>query len=263
MIKLVAVIGAGPAGVAASIMLKRYGIEVMLFERRSVGGLLNSAWRVENFPPLEPASGEDLCRRLKERLGRNSIGIISEEVTDILDRTIVTKRAHYVVDYAVVATGTMPKRLASLEMDSRVVYEYRDIPDGRGATAIYGAGDMAYDGAIRSRLAGRRTLLFARGDKVRAIRPLRETAEKLGVELHLSEPIQHVESEDSRLMITTSTGVYSVEALLICVGRVASLPRIDSDNFEVVGDARGDIYRQASIAIGEGIRSAMRIASQR
>lgn len=263
MIKLVGVVGAGPAGVAASVMLKRYGIEVLLFERRTIGGLLNNAWRVDNFPPLGPASGEDLCKMLKAHLERNKISVMSEEVTDILGRTIVTRKAHYSVDHAVIATGTMPKRLASLEVDSRVVYEYRDIPNGTRTAAVYGAGDMAYDGAIRSKLAGMKALLFARSDKVRAIEALRTTAAKVGVELHMKEPILKVEAGMTCLSITTPLGVYSVEALLICIGREVSLPVISSDRFEIVGDARGDIFRQASIAVGEGIRSAMRIASQR
>lgn len=263
MIKLVGVIGAGPAGVAASIMLKRYEIEVLLFERRIVGGLLNNAWRVENFPPLEPSTGEDLCRKLKDQLARNGIEVIPEEVTTIRDRTIFTRKASYTVDYTVVATGTMPKKLTSLETDLRVVYEYIDIPQEAKVIAIYGAGDMAFDGAIRASRAGRKTLLFARSEKVKAIEALRVTAEKAGVEVHQAEPVLRVEPNVPFLKITTSLAVYSTDALLVCIGREATLPRIDSNRCEIIGDARGEIYMQASIAVGEGIKSAMRIASQR
>jgi len=258
----VGVVGAGPAGVAASIMLKRYGIDVLLFERRTVGGLLSNAWRVENFPPLEPSTGEDLCLKLKDHLSRNAIEIIREDVKTIYDRTIFTTRASYEVDYSVVASGTVPKQLPALEVDSRVVYEYRDIPSGKGAVAVYGAGDMAFDGAIRASLSGRMTMLFSRSAEARAIEALRLSAEKSGVELHQAEPIQRVES-GAALKIITSLAAYTAEALLICIGREASLPTIDSDRCEIIGDARGEIYRQASIAVGDGIRTAMRIASQR
>lgn len=260
MINTVGVVGAGPAGVAAAIMLKRYGIEVLIFERRTVGGLLNNAWRVENFPPLEPCTGEELCRKLEDRLTDNDIAIINEEVTAIRDRIIVTRRARYTVDYTLVATGTAPKRLPSLETCSRVVYEYRDIPPGTEVVAIYGAGDMAFDGAVRASLRGSRTLLFSRSETLRAIEPLKVSAEKAGVELHRAESILRVEPDEALLKITTSLNVYSADVLLICIGRESLIPRIDSDRCEIIGDARGEIYRQASIAIGDGIKSAMKIA---
>src|SRR4030042_7192079 len=44
------IIGAGPAGLAAAIQLKRYGIRPLLFERAVVGGLLRNANLVENYP---------------------------------------------------------------------------------------------------------------------------------------------------------------------------------------------------------------------
>lgn len=262
MRKMVGVIGAGPAGVASSIMLKRYGIDVLLFERRNVGGLLNNAWRVENIPFLQPSAGEDLCHKLKDHLSRNGVELIREDATAIHDRTILTTKASYVVDYSVVATGTMPKRLPALETDAKVVYEFRDIPDGTCAVAVYGAGDMAFDGAIRAKLTGRKTMLFARSKTVRAIDSLRVSAEKTGVELHMAEPILRVDAIDSLLMITTPQDVYYAEVLLVCIGREPALPTIDSQRYEIIGDARGEIYRQASIAVGDGIRTAMRIASQ-
>ncbi|HIE03451.1 MAG TPA: FAD-dependent oxidoreductase, partial [Candidatus Latescibacteria bacterium] len=46
----VVVIGAGPAGVAAAIQLKRYGIKPLVFEKDRIGGLLWNANLVENYP---------------------------------------------------------------------------------------------------------------------------------------------------------------------------------------------------------------------
>ena len=45
----VIVIGAGPAGIAVSIQLKRYGIEPLVFERNEIGGLLRNANNVESI----------------------------------------------------------------------------------------------------------------------------------------------------------------------------------------------------------------------
>ncbi|MBM3324354.1 MAG: hypothetical protein FJY66_01665, partial [Calditrichaeota bacterium] len=48
--KDVVIIGAGPAGIATSIQLKRYHIEPELLEQEEVGGLLRNANWVENYP---------------------------------------------------------------------------------------------------------------------------------------------------------------------------------------------------------------------
>ena len=46
----VTIIGAGPAGIAAAIQLKRYGITPLLLEKNMLGGLLRNANLVENYP---------------------------------------------------------------------------------------------------------------------------------------------------------------------------------------------------------------------
>jgi len=46
----VAILGAGPAGIAAAIYLKRAGFSPILFEKQQSGGLLRHAFLVENYP---------------------------------------------------------------------------------------------------------------------------------------------------------------------------------------------------------------------
>ena len=46
----VIIIGAGPAGVAAAIQLKRSGLKPIVFEKDRIGGLLANANLVENYP---------------------------------------------------------------------------------------------------------------------------------------------------------------------------------------------------------------------
>ena len=61
----VAIIGAGPAGLAAAIQLKRYGIDALLLQGvEAVGGLLRNANLVENYPgfPQQGIPGIDLVR---------------------------------------------------------------------------------------------------------------------------------------------------------------------------------------------------------
>jgi len=65
----VAVIGGGPSGIAASIYLKRAGVDVILFEKYEIGGLLSNAHLIENYPGFPSGiSGKKLCKLFEEHL---------------------------------------------------------------------------------------------------------------------------------------------------------------------------------------------------
>ena len=65
----VVVIGGGPAGIAASIYLKRADFEVILFEKDEIGGLLLNAYLVENYPGFPSGiSGKNLCKIFNNHL---------------------------------------------------------------------------------------------------------------------------------------------------------------------------------------------------
>ncbi|HSQ35034.1 MAG TPA: NAD(P)-binding domain-containing protein, partial [Candidatus Binatia bacterium] len=66
MIVPVMIIGAGPAGIAAAVQLRRSGIDFLLLEKHTVGGLLHEANLVENFPGVAKGlPGRILAARLQ------------------------------------------------------------------------------------------------------------------------------------------------------------------------------------------------------
>ena len=80
----VAIVGAGPAGIAASIYLKRAGFNVHLFEKNQVGGLLFNAYRVENYPGFpDGIKGDELCTLFKMQLEKWDIAPIFSKVIQI------------------------------------------------------------------------------------------------------------------------------------------------------------------------------------
>ncbi len=83
-VEQVIIIGAGPAGLATAIQLKRYGVHLLLFERAQAGGLLHNANLVENYPgfPLG-ISGVDLVNLFMLQAQNLGIDVTYEEVIEL------------------------------------------------------------------------------------------------------------------------------------------------------------------------------------
>ena len=109
------IIGAGPAGVAAAIYLKRANLNILVIEKKSVGGQVLSAGLVENYPAFEKIDGILLSEKFKEHLLGADVNIIYDSVIDIKKENnlfnITTKNNNYISKTVVVATGSKPKHL--------------------------------------------------------------------------------------------------------------------------------------------------------
>ncbi len=266
---LISIIGGGPAGVSCAILLKRYRMNVVIYEKRQVGGLITNAWSVENFPLIEPASGEFLAEKLKKAIERYNIPVIYDEIyavkktDDAKQMELLGTKNRYLSDIVVFATGTKPKRIEKFEVSDRVVYEFRDLPDNVKSVAFYGGGDIAFDGAIKNRYLGRMSMIFVRSDKLRAVPRLVDEAKKLKIPIRFNEEIVQVRENNGKLLVETNIGNYQFDALLIAIGRESNLPQIEGfeigQRVYIIGDAAHDRYRQSSIAIGDGIKCAMEI----
>ncbi|SHH37210.1 NAD(P)/FAD-dependent oxidoreductase [Thermosipho atlanticus] len=258
----VGVVGGGPGGIATAVFLKRYGIDVIIFEKKELGGLLNNAWRVENIPLIKPSSGSEIVSLMKRYVKLYEIDVIYDEVIEIRSNFVKTKDKIYHFEYIVVAIGTEPKRIEAFETE-RTYYELRDLPQNVKKLAIYGAGDVAFDEAISSKLKGIDVHIFNRSNKIRALKRLINIANALKIPYHPSEPILSVDYTNANIVIKTSKGEYKFDALLIAIGRKINLEILKTEKVFLVGDVAHPHYRQASIAVGDGIRAAMEIIQGR
>ncbi len=280
-----AVVGCGPAGIAAAIQLARHGVEFDLFERGRPGGLLWNAHRVENFPGFPGGiPGPDLVGLFLRQLGEGGIVPISAEISGVernADGFILrTTGDGYESTHVVLATGTRPRPWdgppVPPECAARVHTEVHPLRGLAGQkVVIIGAGDAAFDYALTLAASNDVTILN-RGPRTRCLPLLERRASR--------EPRVHYRSDaavsritpvtDGRLLVqcTTGGGTVDLEAdrLLLAVGREPELGLLtdgllDSDRrpvpgLFVVGDAAGGKCRQAAIAVGDGVRAAMTIA---
>ncbi len=284
--KTVAVIGAGPAGIAAAIQLGRYGIRTLVFEKAAVGGLLRNANLVENYPGFPGGiKGPELAGLFERQLGEAGISLILEEVETLYynGRQFAVKTANneYKAAIVVAASGTVPLRPESITMSSNtaagVCCEATEVKGAKGKKiAVIGSGDAAFDYALN--LSGENdVIIIMRTGSSKCLALLRERCDKnAGIELMEKTEVRSIVMKDDKLRldcVVAGYGEKAVEAdhVLLAVGREPCTGYMDRSVgsridlllekgiLYLVGDIKNGLFRQAAISTGDGIRAAMEI----
>ncbi|MFH0778710.1 MAG: NAD(P)/FAD-dependent oxidoreductase [Candidatus Eisenbacteria bacterium] len=282
----VAVIGAGPAGLGAAIQLRRFGLSTLVLEARCVGGLLNNADRVENYPGFpEGIRGRELVHLFDAQARRIGVEVIDEEVTGLsyeggVFRVATGRRAHR-ARAVVVASGTrpvlFPPGMIPAGLEQSVLYEVWPISDSEGKRVVVaGGGDAAFDYAL-GLARSNEVVLLSRGDAPRALSSLRVRVRDCASIWHLlrTEIISVSPGQRRALLIGC---VHAGRPVIIetdyLVGALGRVPRLDfvsaslaqqTERLEAegalhfAGDVKNGTFRQTAIAVGDGLRAAMRI----
>jgi len=280
----VAIIGAGPAGIAAAIQLKRFGIDPLVFEKGQIGGLLVNANLVENYPGFPGGiSGFDLANLMKAQFLDHNISLMKEKVTSvkyIQDKDIFelsTKKNKFTAEYLVAASGTKPKALTEFEhLNADLHYEVKELSGLRDKhVVIVGAGDAAFDYAINLSETNTVTILN-RGTEKKCLPLLWERSKIIEQITYMEKAkISSVEKLSGGLQFTVNHSGEFIEItgdkLLAAIGRKPELSflsketlikkdeLISKERLYFIGDVKNEIFRQTTIAVGNGVLIAMKI----
>lgn len=111
----VCIVGAGVAGITASIYCARANLKVALIDKSIIGGNLNNYMNIENYPAFFGETS-DLVDKLQEHIEKYSDNIDTyefEEIeyVDVKDKYIKTKNNEFQGKYLILATGSKPRML--------------------------------------------------------------------------------------------------------------------------------------------------------
>ncbi len=174
----VAIVGGGPAGLAAAVYGASEGLSTLLIEREAPGGQAGTSSRIENYLgfPYGIAGGDLAHRALEQakRLGADIIVTRNVERIDPVTHTITLDDDQSVVARAIiVATGVAWRHLDIPTLDrlrGRGVY-YGAAPDEVRSVLgedvfIVGAGNSAGQAAVNLANFARAVTLLVRGDSL-------------------------------------------------------------------------------------------------
>ena len=282
----VIIIGGGPAGIAAAIQLKRYGLAPLIFEREALGGLLRNANLVENYPGFPGGiSGLKLVGLLEQQARDFALRVTYAEVIR-LDRAagsfqVETRQGISAAHCVVVASGTRPHPYSGADIPrearSKVFYEIYPLVSQRGLKiVILGAGDAAFDYALN--LAKKNQIVVLnRGAAIKCLPLLWERVQrepKIGYFDNITiSQIKVDPPAGMRLDCSHPTGQRSFHAdyLVVAFGREPQLDFLSAQIVKTsqeleskgllyfIGDVKNGIFRQTAIAVGDGLLAAMQI----
>ena len=165
------VIGAGPAGMAAALYLKRAGIEVLLIDKDAPGGQMLKTSKVENYLGFESINGADLALKMFDHVKANNVPFEFGEVIS------VTKGDNFIVNLAdkkfsskhvIVATGRIPNKLNLPGEDRIHGVSYCAVCDGTfyrdKVVGVVGGGNSAYTNALYLADLCEKVYMFIRGE---------------------------------------------------------------------------------------------------
>ena len=184
----VVILGAGAAGLAASLYTSRAMMKTVMLESLGVGGQLLITDEIENYPGFpEGVKGQELSQMMEEQTTR--FGTIIEyteiEGVDDLDKPVKvvhTDSKDYTTKSIIIATGGSHNKLGTVGEDeySGKGVSYCAVCDGnffRGQdVVVVGGGDAALDESnYLSGIVNSVTIIHRR-DELRATRVLQERA---------------------------------------------------------------------------------------
>lgn len=205
----IAIIGGGPAGLAAGLYAARARRKVVLFEGEAIGGQAATTDRVANYPGFpEEIAGFELTAKMEEQAKKLGVQVESANVTGLSqeNRTFVltTPKGNYTASKVIVASGVASRKLGVPGED-----KFR----GRGVSycatcdgaffrdknvLVVGGGDSAVEEAIFLTRFARKVGIVHRRDQLRATKIVQEEAKaNPKIEFFYNRVVTSLEGEDT------------------------------------------------------------------
>lgn len=279
-IKDIVIVGAGPAGIACAIQLKRFGIYPYIIEKNKIGGLAQNAHLIENYPGFPAGiSGSKFVESLNKQAKKSGIVVRSGNVKKInYKNNIFEIKIDNNVIYSnilVVASGTVPKKinikgLAKIPA-SKIYYEIAPIINllRNKEVAIIGSGDVSFDYSLSLGKYNNVVIIY-RKKGPSCLQILNERIKKNKIFCYKNTKLLRVEKNSNKIILECMANDkkfnVSSDYLVVAIGRKPNtgfipedLKRKKTKNLYFIGDAAHIEKRQIGIAVGDGITAAMEI----
>lgn len=288
------IIGAGPAGITASIYAKQAGKNVLVLEKDSCGGQILKANKIKNYPGFTEISGLEFSNNIYNQAKDLNVDIKFEKVLKLgIDseiKQVFTEKNEYITKAIILATGAESKKLRlpnEKELLGKGV-SYCATCDGmffkNKNVAIIGGGNAAIDDAMYlSNVVKNLYLIYRRKNFKVQSNNLEKLKLKSNVKIVLNTNIISINGNNKLESITiknnstNETEEIEADGLFIDAGHVPLTDMCDNyievdekgyvisneecttniDGIFVAGDVRKKSIRQLTTACSDGTIAAI------
>lgn len=268
-----AIIGGGPAALAAAIYAGRAGLRVKVFEKKDFGGVLPEISRLENYPGFL-GTGRELAGSMRAQATTAGAKLEYGECTALQskdgDFELIVDEESILARAVLVASGSEPKKLA---FDLRIPVSYCALCDGafardRHVVVVGGANSAVQEAIYLSNLAAKVTIVTH--STLKADHELLGRLAKVSnieVVEHLEPAAEYLEQFDYCFVYigkTPSTQflpaqILDLQGYVICAGKGAFPHQTEIPGIFAAGDVRQDSIKQVITAAGDGAAAAIEI----
>ncbi len=292
MTKTCVIVGAGPAGMAAALYLKRLGIDPIIVDKNSPGGEMLKIYNLENYLGFENINGADLSLKMVNQLKNLGVRFVYGQVKDIIkkDKFLVKlDNKEIEADNVIIATGKISNKLGLKNEDEFIGkgISYCAICDGNfykdKDVAVIGGGNTAFTDALYLSDLCDKVYVIVR-NKVRADEILQsKVKEKENIILIKGSTVKEIIVSDKiDGVVLDNDRVIDVSGLFIAIGGKPNLDfisnlKIETENGFIKTDknmmtnikgiyAAGDVvikdFYQIITAINDGVIAALNIGKE-
>ena len=290
-----AIVGGGPAGLAASIYAAREGIDTVVIERSALGGQAGLTNRIDNYPGFpDGVDGDDLMSRFVAQARRFGVELLSAvgatEVAASADVEVTLSSGDNVAAHAAILTpGSTYRRLdvpGEMELIGSSVHfcSTCDGPFYAGSSqlAVIGGGNSALEEGLYLTQFADEVQIIHRGDELTGSEVLQDKVRSHPrIRLSPNTTVQSMEGEGKISTLTlqsngetlqmTPDGVFVFIGLQPNTDFLRGVVDLDERGFiktdqrfqtsiesiYAAGDARAGSTKQLGAAVGEGITALM------
>ncbi|PWF99433.1 thioredoxin-disulfide reductase [Levilactobacillus bambusae] len=286
----VIVIGAGPAGMTASLYASRANLSVLMLDRGIFGGQMNNTAEIENYPGFPSVLGPDLAKNMYDgsvKFGAEyAYGNVESVKVDGNLKIIKTDSDEYETEALVIAAGSEYRKLGvpgEQEYGGRGV-SYCAVCDGaffkNKEVVVVGGGDSAVEEATYLAGIASHVTIIHRRDQLRAQKVIQDRAfsnEK--IDFVWNTNVEEILGDDMKVTgvkvrnnqtgdesVINTAGVFIYVGILPMTEQFRDLGITDGDGWIITNDhmetavpgifAAGDVrkkdLRQITTSVGDG-----------
>ena len=285
------IIGSGPAGLSASIYIKRANLNVLVIEKDYEGtGQVVESGKVDNYLGIPGISGYELGEKFREHALKAGVNFLEANVINIKNQKdniirVELENGEYVEAKTIIyAAGATHRRLNVLGEEKYLGrgVSYCAICDGafykNKVVAVIGGGDVALDDAVYlSEIAKKVYLIHRRKEFRGAESTLNLLKEKENVEILIDSEVDSILGDDKVTGILLKNkreiildGIFSAIGMIPKTEILKELIDLDEygyvkadetgktnlKGFFVAGDVRKKELRQIVTAVSDGANAA-------